>query len=88
MKFVRTPSLRTGNEIVKEDEKLNPNAQIDQINKTSAVVVFNPNSEKQKQYALSLGTKDEDGLSGQFIVEYDVERDPQGGEVKQYLFQG
>lgn len=81
LKFVRTPSLRTGNEIAKEDEKLNPNAKIDNINATSAVVVFNPNIEKQKQYANSLGTKEDQGFAGQFIVEYDVQRDPLGGEV-------
>lgn len=45
-------------------------------------MVFNPNVEKQKQFAHKLGTKEDDGLAGQFIIEYDVERDPQGGEVR------
>lgn len=85
MKFVKAPSLRTGNEIAKENEKLNPNAKIDNINKTAAVVTFNPNIEKQKQYANTLGTKEDDGFAGQFVVEYDVERDPQGGEVRYYF---
>lgn len=29
----------------------------------------------------SQADKQETGISGQFVVEYDVERDPQGGEV-------
>lgn len=37
--------------------------------------------ETQKQLAHLLGTNENEGLAGQFIVQYDVERDPQGGEV-------
>lgn len=79
---MNTPALKTGNEIAKEDKNLIPNARIDIVNKTFAVVVFSPNIEDQKKYAISLGTKESDGFAGQFIVEYDVERDPQGGEVR------
>lgn len=78
--FVDAPPLRTGNEIPKTDENLNPQADI-QKSENTAVVKFNPSKEKQKQYAEHLGTKGEDGLSGQFVAQYDVERDPQGGEV-------
>lgn len=28
-----------------------------------------------------MNTKEDDGLAGQFVVQYDVERDPTGGEV-------
>ncbi|XP_063902781.1 inter-alpha-trypsin inhibitor heavy chain H4-like isoform X2 [Zophobas morio] len=78
--FVKTPSLRTGNEISKNDEKLDPSAQIDVINNT-AVVNFNPDINQQKTFAEKLGGNKENGLAGQFVVQYDVERDPHGGEV-------
>ncbi|KAJ8920647.1 hypothetical protein NQ315_004786 [Exocentrus adspersus] len=81
LKFVKTPSLRSGNEISKNDEKLDPQAQITNINDTSAVVKFSPDINRQKQLATNLGAKEESGLSGQFVVQYDVERDPSGGEV-------
>ncbi|KAG5867691.1 Inter-alpha-trypsin inhibitor heavy chain H4, partial [Gonioctena quinquepunctata] len=81
IKFVRAPPLRTGNEICKKDGKLNPNAEITTVNETSALVKFSPDVEKQKQYAIDLGTDGENGLAGQFVVEYDVERDLRGGEV-------
>ncbi|XP_018575685.1 inter-alpha-trypsin inhibitor heavy chain H4 isoform X2 [Anoplophora glabripennis] len=81
LKFVRTPSLRSGNEISKNEDKLNPSSQLEIINSTSAVVKFNPDSEDQRQFARYLGDKESSGLSGQFVVQYDVERDPHGGEV-------
>ncbi|XP_066249128.1 inter-alpha-trypsin inhibitor heavy chain H4-like isoform X3 [Euwallacea similis] len=81
LKFVRTTALRSGNEVLKNDPKLDPEADIKTINDTSSVVTFNPDIAKQKVLASSLGGKEEDGVSGQFVVQYDVERDPQGGEV-------
>ncbi|XP_066157738.1 inter-alpha-trypsin inhibitor heavy chain H4-like isoform X2 [Euwallacea fornicatus] len=81
LKFVRTPALRSGNEVLKNDPKLDPEAEIKTINETSSIVTFNPDIAKQKVLASSLGGKEKDGVSGQFVVQYDVERDPQGGEV-------
>lgn len=81
IKFVKSPPLRSGNEIAKNDEKLESLADINIINSTSATVKFSPDLERQKQLANGLGTKEENGLAGQFVVQYDVERDPQGGEV-------
>ncbi|RZC39131.1 inter-alpha-trypsin inhibitor heavy chain H4-like, partial [Asbolus verrucosus] len=81
LKFVRSPALRSGNEISKNDEDLSPQAEINVINSTSATVKFSPDIERQKQLASGLGTKEENGLAGQFVVQYDVERDPHGGEV-------
>uniref|UniRef100_V5G5K3 Inter-alpha-trypsin inhibitor heavy chain n=1 Tax=Anoplophora glabripennis TaxID=217634 RepID=V5G5K3_ANOGL len=81
LRFVKTPSIRSGNEIGKEEDRLNPSADIRLLNSTMAVVTFNPNSEKQKQFARYLGTKQTNGLSGQFVVQYDVERDSAGGEI-------
>lgn len=79
---MKTPPLRSGNEISKNQDNLDPSADIQIINSTQAVVKFSPDAEKQRQFANDLGNKESDGLSGQFIVQYDVERDPHGGEVK------
>lgn len=82
IKFVRVPSLRSGNEVSKNDKNADPEADIKIVNKTSAVVTFNPDVAKQKILASSLGGDTKEGLSGQFVVQYDVERDPQEGEVR------
>lgn len=78
---LKAPPLRTGNEIVTARAELDPRADITIVNDTSGIVTFTPNVERQKQLAHLLGTKEENGLSGQFVVQYDVERDPTGGEV-------
>ncbi|KAJ8951550.1 hypothetical protein NQ318_020423, partial [Aromia moschata] len=80
LKFVKTPPLRSGKEISKNDEHLKPSADI-QVNSMSAFVKFSPSAKQQKTLAGYLATKIGNGLSGQFVVQYDVERDPQGGEV-------
>ncbi|KAK9890511.1 hypothetical protein WA026_010588 [Henosepilachna vigintioctopunctata] len=81
LKFVKAPSLRSGNEISKNDEKLDPKAVIENIANNRAVVSFKPDVERQKELAKNLGKKESDGLAGQFVVQYDVERDPEGGEI-------
>ncbi|KAJ8965893.1 hypothetical protein NQ317_005461 [Molorchus minor] len=81
LRFVTTPSLRSGNEISKNEEKLDPSSDIQIINTTTAIVKFSPDSDRQKEFAKDLGGKESEGLSGQFVVQYDVERDPNGGEV-------
>ncbi|CAH1130948.1 unnamed protein product [Ceutorhynchus assimilis] len=81
LKFVKTPSLRSGNEVSKNSPNIDPEAEIQNVNETAAVVTFSPDVARQKVLGGSLGGKEQDGLSGQFIVQYDVERDPQGGEV-------
>lgn len=73
--------MRSGNEINKNEEKIDPSSQIEIINKTSGVVTFHPDAAKQKDFANQLKGKESEGLSGQFVVQYDVERDPHGGEV-------
>jgi hypothetical protein len=40
-------------------------------------VWFSPSVQQQRE----LAKKDGAGLSGQFVVQYDVDRDPQAGEV-------
>uniref|UniRef100_A0A6P7GYP2 Inter-alpha-trypsin inhibitor heavy chain H4-like n=1 Tax=Diabrotica virgifera virgifera TaxID=50390 RepID=A0A6P7GYP2_DIAVI len=79
--FVKTPSLRSGNEIAKNSDKLDPASFIEIINSTSALVKFQPDVVKQQEYAKELGGIESNGLAAQFIVQYEVERDPQGGEV-------
>ncbi|XP_057662727.1 inter-alpha-trypsin inhibitor heavy chain H4-like isoform X1 [Diorhabda carinulata] len=81
LRFVETPSLRSGNEISKNDDQLKPNSNIEIVNSTTAVVKFHPDAEAQKEFGKKLIGKESEGLSGQFIVQYDVERDPFGGEV-------
>ncbi|XP_045472684.1 inter-alpha-trypsin inhibitor heavy chain H4-like isoform X2 [Harmonia axyridis] len=81
LSFVRAPSMRSGNEIAKNDEKRDPKATIKNIDINSAVVTFKPDLEFQKELGQNLGSKEGTGLAGQFVVQYDVERDPQGGEV-------
>ncbi|XP_049822945.1 inter-alpha-trypsin inhibitor heavy chain H4-like isoform X1 [Aethina tumida] len=82
LKFVRTPALRTGNEIDKnKKDSLETNADIKLIGNNSALVHFSPDIVRQKEYAKELGTNENNGLAGQFVVQYDVERDPQGGEI-------
>ncbi|KAK4880127.1 hypothetical protein RN001_008273 [Aquatica leii] len=78
---LNAPPLRSGNEIDTSNKELDPRADIEKLNDTAAIVRFTPNLERQKQLAHVFGTKEDDGLAGQFIVQYDVERDPSGGEV-------
>ncbi|KAL3280737.1 hypothetical protein HHI36_003973 [Cryptolaemus montrouzieri] len=81
LSFVKVPSLRSGNKISKSDEKLDPKADIHRIDKSTASVTFKPDNERQQKLAKNLGTKEGDGLAGQFVVQYDVERDAEGGEI-------
>lgn len=82
LRFVRSPSIRSGNEISKyENQELDPRATITHIDDSTAHVLFKPTRERQKELAHSLGTNEKQGLAGQFVVQYDVARDPNGGEV-------
>ncbi|XP_072392473.1 inter-alpha-trypsin inhibitor heavy chain H4-like [Diabrotica undecimpunctata] len=79
--FVKTPSLRSGNEITTSNDKLDPASFIEIINSTSSLVKFQPDVVKQQEYAKELGGTESKGLAAQFVVQYEVERDPLGGEV-------
>ncbi|XP_072393627.1 inter-alpha-trypsin inhibitor heavy chain H4-like isoform X1 [Diabrotica undecimpunctata] len=79
--FVKTPALRSGNEVSKNEDKLSPSANIEKISPTNSIVTFQPDVQKQKEYGKELAGKESDGLTGQFIVQYEVERDPSGGEI-------
>ncbi|XP_044268675.1 inter-alpha-trypsin inhibitor heavy chain H4-like [Tribolium madens] len=81
LKFIKTPSVRPGNDISKNTNQLNPSAKTEMFNSTYALVKFDLDRKKQKEFAELLGYEKENGLGGQFVVQYDVERDPQGGEV-------
>ncbi|XP_017771114.1 PREDICTED: inter-alpha-trypsin inhibitor heavy chain H4-like [Nicrophorus vespilloides] len=81
LSFVRAPQIRTGNVILKDNDELDPRAQIERPKAEQAVIKFKPDFEKQKRIAHGLGTEEDDGFAGQFVVQYDVERDPQGGEI-------
>lgn len=78
---IKTPPLRSGNEIIKENPKLDPKATIEHPTPETARVTFKPDYNQQKEIAQGLGKEENEGIGGQFVVQYDVERDPQGGEV-------
>lgn len=82
LRFVKAPSIRSGNEISKyENQELDPRATITHIDNSTASAVFKPTRERQKELAHSLHTDEKQGLAGQFVVQYDVVRDPNGGEA-------
>lgn len=80
---LRVPELRVGNEIdPDQDKKVNSLAKIERPSSTEAWIRFSPSVEEQHELTKKLADKKEEaGLSGQFIVQYDVDRDPQAGEV-------
>ncbi|XP_044751424.1 inter-alpha-trypsin inhibitor heavy chain H4-like [Coccinella septempunctata] len=78
---VTTPSIRSGNELSKTNEIIDPKAEIERIGNNAARIIFKPDIIKQKELAKEIGTEEENGFAGQFIVQYDVERDPHGGEL-------
>ncbi|XP_076256963.1 uncharacterized protein LOC143194223 isoform X11 [Rhynchophorus ferrugineus] len=80
IKFVKVPCLRSGNEAIQDNSNLDPEANVQMASETDATVKFKPSVEKQKSLMKYLQGKT-NGLSGQFVVQYDVIRDPQGGEV-------
>lgn len=55
LKFVRAPALRSGNEIISSEVDLDPRAVIANVSKTTAVVKFSPNEERQKELAHNFG---------------------------------
>ena len=81
LKFVNAPPIRSGNEINDVQGDLDPRAQIHMLNSNAATVSFSPNVERQKELANTLGTDAQEGLAGQFVVQYDVERNSTGGEI-------
>lgn len=60
-------------------------AIITHIDEATAIISFQPTSERQKELAHGLQTDENEGLAGQFVVQYDVLRDSNGGEVKAIL---
>ncbi|XP_022906161.2 inter-alpha-trypsin inhibitor heavy chain H4-like [Onthophagus taurus] len=81
LRMVRVAPIRSGNEIIEFNEELDPHANIERVNETCAKIYFNPNVRKQKEFAKLMKHPEKQGLSGQFIVQYDVERTQNGGEV-------
>ncbi|XP_018575187.2 inter-alpha-trypsin inhibitor heavy chain H3-like [Anoplophora glabripennis] len=83
LKFVKTPPLRSGNDMNTSEyvPYLDPLSDVKIINPKTATIKFRPNSARQRKMTHYLGNKTSDGLSGQFVVQYDVEREPLNGEV-------
>lgn len=74
--------MRTGNQVqnVAPDDS-GPKVDVTYIDDTACIIVFSPGVARQRHLAKSLGTDVKEGLSGQFVVQYDVERNASGGEV-------
>ncbi|XP_075236653.1 inter-alpha-trypsin inhibitor heavy chain H3-like isoform X2 [Lycorma delicatula] len=66
---VKVPNFRTKNEVVENEEEDNPTVKIERDPETpnKAVIIWSPTKEEQISIA-------EEGLQGQFVVEYDVDR--------------
>jgi hypothetical protein len=61
---------------------VNSLAKIERPSSTEAKIWFSPSVEEQHELMKKLASqKKQAGLSGQFVVQYDVDRDPQAGEV-------
>merc|ERR1719461_2737036 len=72
---LKVPELRQSNEIF-EDEALNSDVTIEQDSNT-ATITYKPTAAEQKELATT-------GVSGQFIVEYDVDRKNQNSDIQVY----
>lgn len=77
LSFVNVPELKTDPNAITSSLK-NPNAiiEMDEEDDTKAHVTYKPNLKLQKL------VNEEKGVSGQFIVQYDVDRKNQNGEVQ------
>lgn len=77
---MKIPPIRSGNEICEnKDEK--PAQTVVKIEDSKASLKFNPDRVTQKEIAKALGKQENDGISGQFVVQYDVDMNKEGGEV-------
>lgn len=85
LKYIKTPPIRSGNDIRESLCDLDPHATITKVDSHTHRVVFSPSVERQKELAYYLGTPEDEGLSGQFVVQYDFERDSTGGDVRFFL---
>merc|ERR1712241_1283230 len=72
---LKVPELRQSNEIF-EDEASNADVTIEQDSNT-ATITYKPTAAEQKELATT-------GVSGQFVVEYDVDRKNQNSDIQVY----
>ncbi|XP_072393278.1 inter-alpha-trypsin inhibitor heavy chain H4-like [Diabrotica undecimpunctata] len=79
---LKTPYLQAGSGSMDLGQMtIDPNARVS-IDNSSAVIIFEPNVERQMEFACSgLGNTEYNGFAGQFIVNYDVNRTNEGGDV-------
>uniref|UniRef100_A0A6P7FMS6 Inter-alpha-trypsin inhibitor heavy chain H3-like n=1 Tax=Diabrotica virgifera virgifera TaxID=50390 RepID=A0A6P7FMS6_DIAVI len=80
--FLNTPYLQAGSSSMElAQTTIDPDARVyKKIN--SALIIFEPNIERQVEFACNgLGNTEYNGFAGQFIVNYDVNRTNEGGEV-------
>lgn len=81
MSRVTTPPVRSGKKReTKFRKNLKPPPKV-VIEGETAVINFTPTPQQQAVFAKEFGAEEKQGLSGQFVVTYDVQRDSLGGEV-------
>uniref|UniRef100_A0A6P7FE66 Inter-alpha-trypsin inhibitor heavy chain H5-like isoform X1 n=1 Tax=Diabrotica virgifera virgifera TaxID=50390 RepID=A0A6P7FE66_DIAVI len=80
--LLKTPYLQAGSGSMDLGQtKIDPDARV-HIEKSTARVIFEPDVERQMEFACSgLGNTEYNGFAGQFIVNYDVNRTNEAGEV-------
>lgn len=74
---MKIPAIRSGNDISENNEEQPPQTTLE-IDDKKAVIKFNPDGDDQKKIANSLKKPDHNGISGQFVVQYDVEVNKEG----------
>lgn len=80
IRFVKTPPIRSGNEITEDIEENAPQTTVE-VDNSKAVIQFKPDRETQKQIAKALKKPEHVGIAGQFVIQYDVDMTEAGGEV-------
>lgn len=77
LKFVKIAPIRNVNDAKINEEYFGTV----KVNFSEARVSYFPSASRQKELARFLRIPEDEGLSGQFIVQYDVKRDSSRGEV-------
>ncbi|KAL0281326.1 UNVERIFIED_CONTAM: hypothetical protein PYX00_002347 [Menopon gallinae] len=85
----RIPQFQSGNEIYPVLDEIDSELGVtERLSPTEVAVTFKPTVEDQKKLRKNLKGGDSlgpeeilEGMSGQFAIEYDVERDANGGEI-------
>lgn len=83
MKTVKKTRIRPGYRVNGSICELETKATIANPYKQTSIVIFSPSVKRQKELAHFLGTPEDEGFSGQFVVQYDIEVNTRQGEVSE-----